>query len=50
MHPADIENFLAQGLDIMGLHLQNQPEALSRLALYFHELKKWNQPDCKNPE
>jgi 16S rRNA (guanine527-N7)-methyltransferase len=43
MHPADIENFLAQGLDFMGLHLQNQPEALSRLALYFHELKKWNR-------
>jgi len=43
MHPADIENFLAQGLDLMGLHLQNQPEALSRLALYFHELKKWNR-------
>ena len=27
----------------MGLSLDNQPEALSRLALYFHELKKWNR-------
>jgi len=43
MHPADIENFLAQGLKLMGLSLDNQPEALSRLALYFHELKKWNR-------
>jgi 16S rRNA (guanine527-N7)-methyltransferase len=43
MHPADIENFLAQGLDLMRLSLDNQPEALSRLALYFHELKKWNR-------
>ena len=43
MHPADIENFLAQSLDLMRLSLDNQPEALSRLALYFHELKKWNR-------
>jgi 16S rRNA (guanine527-N7)-methyltransferase len=43
MHPADIENFLAKGLDFMGLQIHNQPEALSRLALYFHELKKWNR-------
>jgi len=27
----------------MGLHLHNQPEVLSRLVIYFHELKKWNQ-------
>jgi 16S rRNA (guanine527-N7)-methyltransferase len=39
----DIENYLTEGLDLMGLHLQNQPEALSRLALYFHELMKWNR-------
>ena len=39
----DAENFLAQGLKLMGLSLDNQPEALSRLALYFHELKKWNR-------
>jgi len=38
-----IENFLAQGLKIMGLSLSNQPEALSRLSLYFQELKKWNR-------
>ena len=43
MHPTDIENFLAHGLDLMGLSLDNQPEALSRLTLYFHELKKWNR-------
>ena len=39
----DAENFLAKGLKLMGLSLDNQPEALSRLALYFHELKKWNR-------
>lgn len=27
----------------MGLSLPNQPEALSRLIIYFHELKKWNR-------
>ena len=43
MLSADIENFLSKGLDLMGLHLQNQPEALSRLSIYFHELKKWNR-------
>jgi 16S rRNA (guanine527-N7)-methyltransferase len=43
MLAADIENFLAQGLDRMGLSLAGQPEALSRLSLYFHELKKWNR-------
>ena len=43
MLSTDIENFLAKGLDLMGLHLHNQPEELSRLALYFHELKKWNR-------
>ena len=43
MEPPEIKNFLTKGLDLMGLHLQNQPEALSRLAIYFHELKKWNR-------
>ncbi len=43
MLAADIENFLARGLDRMGLSLAGQPEALSRLSLYFHELKKWNR-------
>jgi len=43
MNPSEINNFLAKGLDLMGLHLQNQSEALSRLALYFKELKKWNK-------
>ena len=43
MNPSEINNFLAKGLDLMGLHLHNQPEVLSRLALYFHELKKWNR-------
>jgi len=42
MLEADIENFLARGLAIMGLSLENQPEALSRLSRYFRELKKWN--------
>ena len=43
MLSSDAANFLAQGLKLMGLHLDNQPEALARLALYFHELKKWNR-------
>ena len=38
----EVEDFLAQGLDLMGLSLDNQPEALARLALYFQELNKWN--------
>ncbi|UCD65477.1 MAG: 16S rRNA (guanine(527)-N(7))-methyltransferase RsmG [Deltaproteobacteria bacterium] len=43
MLTADIEKFLAQGLNIMGLSLDNQPQALSRLSHYFQELKKWNR-------
>ena len=43
MLSSEIENFLAKGLEIMGLNLPNQSEALSRLSLYFHELKKWNK-------
>jgi len=43
MLSSDVVNFLSHGLDLMGLHLHDQPEALSRLAIYFHELKKWNQ-------
>jgi len=43
MNPSEIIDFLARGLDFMGLPLHNQPETLSRLAVYFHELKKWNQ-------
>jgi 16S rRNA (guanine527-N7)-methyltransferase len=43
MKQPEIVNFLAEGLDLMGLHINNQPEALSRLAQYFHELKKWNK-------
>jgi 16S rRNA (guanine527-N7)-methyltransferase len=43
MLTADIEKFLARGLDIMGLSLDNQPQALSRLSHYFQELKKWNK-------
>ncbi len=43
MRPSDIENFLGQGLDSMGLSLDNQTEALARLSLYFQELKKWNR-------
>jgi len=39
----DVGDFLAQGLDLMGLALDNQPEALVRLALYFEELNKWNR-------
>ena len=43
MHSTEIIDFLAKGLDLMGLHFHNQYEVLSRLAIYFHELKKWNQ-------
>ena len=43
MEPPEIKNFLTKGLDLMGLNLNNQPEALSRLSIYFHELKKWNR-------
>ena len=43
MQTTDIENFLAQGLKLMGISLHSQPEALSRLALYFQELNKWNR-------
>ena len=43
MHTADIEKFLAHGLKIMGLVLDNQAEALARLSLYFQELDKWNR-------
>src|SRR5210317_1520077 len=43
MNPSEINNFLGKGLDLMGLNLNNQPEALSRLSIYFHELKKWNR-------
>ena len=43
MRTADIESYLAQGLGLMGLSLDNEPEALSRLSLYFQELKKWNK-------
>lgn len=43
MLTADIESFLAEGLRIMGLSLNNQPESLARLTGYFQELRKWNQ-------
>lgn len=39
----DAENFLAQGLSLMGLSLEKQPEALARLSQYYQELKKWNR-------
>jgi len=43
MLTVDIENFLTRGLALMELSLAGQPEALSRLSLYFHELRKWNR-------
>jgi len=43
MLTADIENFLSQGLDFMAISLDNEPAVLSRLSLYFQELKKWNR-------
>ena len=43
MLTSDIERYLSQGLSLMALSLDNQHQALARLALYFHELKKWNR-------
>ena len=43
MLTADIENFLAQGFELMGLQFDNQAETLDRLVRYFQELKKWNR-------
>lgn len=43
MDIAGIEQFLAQGLNRMGLVLENRSEALARLSLYFQELKRWNR-------
>jgi 16S rRNA (guanine527-N7)-methyltransferase len=39
----DVENFLAQGIKLMGLKLDDQSEVLIRLSNYFNELKKWNK-------
>jgi 16S rRNA (guanine527-N7)-methyltransferase len=39
----DAENFLSQGLQLMGLVPDNKSEAIIRLSLYFQELKKWNR-------
>jgi 16S rRNA (guanine527-N7)-methyltransferase len=43
MLTSDVKNFLSQGFGLMGLSLDNEPEALARLSLYFAELKKWNR-------
>ena len=42
MLPSEVKDFLARGLDSMGLRLPDQPDALDRLAVYFQELLKWN--------
>lgn len=42
MLSSDVKDFLARGLESMGLRLHDQPEALDRLVLYFQELQKWN--------
>jgi 16S rRNA (guanine527-N7)-methyltransferase len=42
MLSSKIVSFLAEGLRLMGLPLDNQSAALERLAVYFLELKKWN--------
>jgi 16S rRNA (guanine527-N7)-methyltransferase len=42
MLSSEIKSFLADGLEILELSLENQAAALQRLTLYFHELKKWN--------
>ena len=43
MLSSDVKDFLAQGIETMGLHLHNRAEALTRLTQYFHELRKWNR-------
>lgn len=43
MQTAEVENFLARGMALMGLHLANRDEVIARLATYFRELKKWNK-------
>lgn len=43
MQPAEVEKFLAQGLERMELHPGNQDKILSLLTVYFQELKKWNR-------
>lgn len=40
---AEIESFLSEGLDRMGLSRVVKPEVLPQLAVYFQELKKWNR-------
>jgi 16S rRNA (guanine527-N7)-methyltransferase len=42
MMSPEIVSFLSEGLEFMGLTLDNQGTALERLAFYFQELKKWN--------
>ena len=42
MMSPEIVSFLSEGLELMGLTLDNQGAALERLAFYFQELKKWN--------
>ena len=43
MSSINAEVFLSRGLGLMGLSLDNAPEAVARLALYCQELKKWNR-------
>lgn len=43
MQSVDVQNFLARGIELMGLHLDSRNETVSRLAGYFQELKKWNR-------
>ncbi|MGB3648832.1 MAG: hypothetical protein WA992_09900, partial [Desulfobulbales bacterium] len=43
MSSINAEVFLSRGLRLMGLSLDNAPEAVARLSLYFQELKKWNR-------
>jgi len=43
MQKTEVENFLAQGLEHMGLTFDNQSVVLSYLSFYFQELKKWNR-------
>ena len=43
MSSINAEDFLSRGLGLMEISLDNQPEAVARLSLYFQELKKWNR-------
>jgi 16S rRNA (guanine527-N7)-methyltransferase len=43
MSTAEVQDYLAHGIEIMGLQLHNRAAVSAHLSRYFHELKKWNR-------